>query len=685
MYLIRKKKFKRTITAILVVFVMISTCLRTVKADENPEIGGSEGICFHDEQSTWEFVNQTDANCTQEGYTGDWVCKVCGMVMQYGTFVPINNNNHDWDEGKVEKEMTCTQDGEILYTCKNNFAHTRIEYETSEGHDYQLDKYEAPTTKKDGYEIHKCTRCGDEYEETIPKLNGDDDIVFDYEDTSGATSDHISFYVGYFGMEFVEKVTLSLDEIMNGCELITQKYSYLNKRPSVCYDVATGVEFYELLDFAEISLGNADRFLFATADSGGNYYDASEITASNLLSTRYFFPHLSEYFMEDGTFSDEYEAWQGAEIVTPMLAIWDSWASYGCGQEFIESSHASNMKSGNCFRLLYGQSQINEASAITSAKWINTIYIRYSGTPTVDAGDDLDLTISSDYTVSANVSVVDEAMKEVFKNAVRWSSSDESVVKVDAKTGKLTTVGEGTAEITATVKVDGMEAVYDTITVSISADADEDLDGGGAGSGTGNGEGSGIGDGEGLGTGTGAGDGIGNGEQQNGSGNESGNASGNDSENKADNETGNAITDGNENTSKDEYKNDSTDNVIDYEKSEDNTNAETIKETSDQITNENLQKIVLKAEEKEISEKLQLKMEETVAEEHGKTIKAIALNIGDSTSSEGENGGQAGGGASGNVVLTLEEDILWFWTALFAIGMFVFGGAMMYRRYKREF
>ena len=45
----------------------------------------------------------------------------------------------------------------------------------------------------------------------------------------------------------------------------------------------------------------------------------------------------------------------------------------------------------------------------------------------------------------------------VASGTVTWSSSNEKVVKVDPATGKLTTVGKGTATITAT-SVDGKTA-----------------------------------------------------------------------------------------------------------------------------------------------------------------------------------------------------------------------------------
>lgn len=547
---------------------------------------------------------------------------------------------HKWDEGVVKEDASCEKEGLLIYTCLNDSSHTMQEKLPKLEHDYQIIDYKKPTTEEDGYEKYQCSRCEDEYEVILPKTGTDTEVKFEYDDGSGATSDKITFYVGYFGMGFVKKTTLSLSDIQNNCQMITQKFSYINRRPRVVYDVATGASIRDVLQLAGVDMASAQSYQLGTEDSAGNFYNAQEITNSLLYSNRFFYPKLSKYFQEDGTFSNRLMAASGAQVVEPMLAIWDSWVTYGIGQEFELSEHASHMKSGNCFRLLYGQTTIDEVRAVDSAKWINAIYVRYTGEPALDAGDDLDLSISSDHVLSANVSTVDEALTNELKNYVRWSSSDESVIKVDAVTGKVTVVGEGKATITAMIDADGVHT-SDTLEINVTADdEDENLQGGGSGNGNGTGEG----DGNGAGTG---GDGSGN-----GSGAESGSG--------AENGNGSDLGSG-EGTEKGEGSNTTPEQIEESVKKEETKGTET-EEENDQL--------------------IQV-IEETEEVKLGKSISMLKLNLGEEVGGN-QSGGKSGGGLSGEILLNLQTQTLWRGTVIFAAIMLLAGGATMYRKYQLE-
>ena len=91
-----------------------------------------------------ETVNAKAATCTEDGYTGDVVCKACGKVITKGEVIPATG--HD-TEIVGAKEPTCTEDG---YTgdvvCKTNGETIKKgEVIKATGHQY-----------KDG----KCTVCG---------------------------------------------------------------------------------------------------------------------------------------------------------------------------------------------------------------------------------------------------------------------------------------------------------------------------------------------------------------------------------------------------------------------------------------------------------------------------------------------------------------------------------------------
>ncbi|MCD7803956.1 MAG: leucine-rich repeat domain-containing protein [Oscillospiraceae bacterium] len=65
---------------------------------------------------TTEIQNAKDATCIAEGYNGDEVCTVCGETITTGTVIAATGN-HTYDTGVVTKEATCTEDGEMTYTC----------------------------------------------------------------------------------------------------------------------------------------------------------------------------------------------------------------------------------------------------------------------------------------------------------------------------------------------------------------------------------------------------------------------------------------------------------------------------------------------------------------------------------------------------------------------------------------
>ena len=67
-----------------------------------------------------EWKLEKPGTCIQKEMR-EHTCKVCGerayQFFDYG--------DHDWDEGKVTKAPTATEDGEMTYTCKNDPSHTK--------------------------------------------------------------------------------------------------------------------------------------------------------------------------------------------------------------------------------------------------------------------------------------------------------------------------------------------------------------------------------------------------------------------------------------------------------------------------------------------------------------------------------------------------------------------------------
>ena len=92
-----------------------------------------------------QLVGAKPATCTEDGYTGDEVCKTCGVTVKKGEVIPATG--HD-TQLVGAKDATCTQDGytgdEVCKTC--GVTVTKGEVVKATGHHY-----------KDG----KCTDCGE--------------------------------------------------------------------------------------------------------------------------------------------------------------------------------------------------------------------------------------------------------------------------------------------------------------------------------------------------------------------------------------------------------------------------------------------------------------------------------------------------------------------------------------------
>ncbi len=69
-----------------------------------------------------ELKNKVEPTCTEKGYSGDEICKVCGKTIKKGEEVAALG--HDWGEWTVTKAATATEKGEETRVCKRDPAHT---------------------------------------------------------------------------------------------------------------------------------------------------------------------------------------------------------------------------------------------------------------------------------------------------------------------------------------------------------------------------------------------------------------------------------------------------------------------------------------------------------------------------------------------------------------------------------
>jgi uncharacterized protein YjdB len=91
-----------------------------------------------------------------------------------------------------------------------------------------------------------------------------------------------------------------------------------------------------------------------------------------------------------------------------------------------------------------------EKRTFNSAKMVHTIYVMFSGAPSLTSSDEtnIDGKVGSHRQLKVTAAAADEALEGAVQGDIIWSSSDTSVVEVDDD-GNLTYVGEGTAVVTA--------------------------------------------------------------------------------------------------------------------------------------------------------------------------------------------------------------------------------------------
>ena len=112
-----------------------------------------------------QLVGAKAATCTEDGYTGDEVCTVCGETVKKGEVIPATGHKTQLVGAKA---ATCTEDGytgdEVCTVCQEIVK--KGEVIPALGHKTQLVGAKAATCTEDGYTGDEvCTVCG----ETVKK------------------------------------------------------------------------------------------------------------------------------------------------------------------------------------------------------------------------------------------------------------------------------------------------------------------------------------------------------------------------------------------------------------------------------------------------------------------------------------------------------------------------------------
>ena len=81
---------------------------------------------------------------------------------------------HEYDNGVITKEPTCTEEGEKTFTC-SLCEETKTESVAKKSHTYKDEITKEPTFEEEGEKTFTCENCGDSYTESIPVR--DDEVV----------------------------------------------------------------------------------------------------------------------------------------------------------------------------------------------------------------------------------------------------------------------------------------------------------------------------------------------------------------------------------------------------------------------------------------------------------------------------------------------------------------------------
>ena len=113
--------------------------------------------CSHN----YEVEITKEATCSEDGEM-KFTCSMCGDTYKE---VIAKTGNHDYEE-TVTKEPTCTENGEKTLTCKD-CPDTLVKEIRATGHEYESSVTKEATCTEDGELTYTCKKCGDTYTETV--------------------------------------------------------------------------------------------------------------------------------------------------------------------------------------------------------------------------------------------------------------------------------------------------------------------------------------------------------------------------------------------------------------------------------------------------------------------------------------------------------------------------------------
>lgn len=153
----------------------------------------------------YKFVAWYDnEECTGKILTKITIDNVSDMTL-YAKWRVDPNHSHQWDKGRVTKEPSCKEEGEILYTC-SICKGTKVEA-LAKTDNHQWDEWTTttkPTCSTKGKEVRECSKCSKTEERAIPTIPHT--VVKEADKTATCTEN------GYKGKEYCSVCNTTIKE-----------------------------------------------------------------------------------------------------------------------------------------------------------------------------------------------------------------------------------------------------------------------------------------------------------------------------------------------------------------------------------------------------------------------------------------------------------------------------------------
>lgn len=205
-------------------------------------------------------VNAKEATCTEVGYTGDKVCKWCGIMLEKGKEIPMKEHTVV-DVAAVE--ATCTADGMTAGT-KCSVCGTVLsgcEVVKALGHDY-----------KDG----KCTRCGEKDPNYVAPEFKDAASIRDYAKDAVAWAAKEGIVKGDENGNFLPTADITRQDFVT--MLWRLKGSVASEKALTFGDKA------DIKDYAQTAVAWAVENGYINGRDNGNFDPAAKITRAEIVA-----------------------------------------------------------------------------------------------------------------------------------------------------------------------------------------------------------------------------------------------------------------------------------------------------------------------------------------------------------------------------------------------------------------